>query len=109
MLRPGTKADVEAMYRLDCLCFEEPFRFDLWTLRRFATQRDALVVVDETEGALRGFVIAEVSRRREVACGYVATIDVHPEHRRAGLARRLMAEVERLAVTKDQPACLCRE
>ena len=95
MLRPGTKADVAAMYGLDCLCFEEPFRFDLRTMRRLATQPESMVVIDENNGEMRAFVIVEVSRRREIACGYIATIDVHPGNRREGLAQSLMVEVDR--------------
>jgi ribosomal-protein-alanine N-acetyltransferase len=100
MLRPGRLEDVEAMYRLDCLCFEEPFRFERETIEWLAAQPDAIVVVAESDGAMRGFAIVEVSRRREIACGYVATIDVDPEQRRSGSGRVLMSEIERQAKAK---------
>jgi ribosomal-protein-alanine N-acetyltransferase len=97
-LRSGTAADVAAMYWLDNLCFAEPFRFDLRAMRNFATQRDAIVVVAEASDLLLGIVIVEVSRRTALTSAYVVTLDVHPEHRRAGLARAPMAEAQRRAL-----------
>jgi ribosomal-protein-alanine N-acetyltransferase len=92
-LRSGVLADVPAMHRLDCLCFEEVFRFDLPYMRRLVLQRSAIVVIAECDEAIAGFVIFELSARTpELA--YVVTLDVHPDHRRAGLARGLMAEAE---------------
>ena len=96
-LRKGRAADVPAMYRLDCLCFEEPFRFDLRSMRRFASHRNAVVVIAEAEEGIRGFAILEVTPQAKLPLAYLVTLDVHPEHRRAGLARELMGEVERLA------------
>ena len=94
-LRTGTAADVEAMYRLDLLCFEEPFRFDLATMRRFALKRGAVVVVvAEDCGGMAGFVVVNLERVGKAKVGYVTTLDVAPERRRGGLARVLMGEAE---------------
>ena len=89
-LRTGGEVDVEAMYRLDLLCFEEPFRFDLQTMRRFVLERGAVVVVAEVGEALAGFVVVN----REGKGAYVTTLDVDVRLRRAGLARRLMEEAQ---------------
>jgi len=92
-LRRGTAADVAAMYQLDCLCFEKPFRFDLRTMRRFALKPGSIVVVAEDGDLLVGFVILDVTRRKILPSAYLVTLDVHPEYRRRGIAQELMREV----------------
>ncbi len=86
------------MYRLDCLCFAPPFRFNLRTMRRLALRRDALVVIAEHDGEMLGFVIYEVDHGAKFRSAYVATLDVHPEHRRLRIAKTLMDEADRLAI-----------
>ena len=93
-LRNGCAADIEAMYRLDLLCFEEPFRFNLATMRRFALKRGAVVVVSERDGVMVGFVMVNLERVGRDKVGYVTTLDVAPERRRSGLAGVLMGEAE---------------
>ncbi len=83
-LRAGTAADVPAMYRLDCACFDQA------SMRRFARRRGAIVLVAESAGELAGFVIVHVDRKM----GYVVTLDVAPGWRRMGLARELMESAE---------------
>ena len=92
ILRDGTEVDIEAMYRLDLLCFEEPFRFDRATMRWFVVKRGAVVVIAEVDGVLVGFVVVNVEWADRAKVGYVTTLDVAPEWRRSGLARDLMIE-----------------
>ena len=118
VLRGYRTGDAAAMYAIDLICFEEPFRFDLKSMTRFAEARNALVVIAERRrgregsdaaearrgvwadpaGEMLGFVIVHVERGRGGQRGYVVTLDELPEERRSGLAGRLMAEAERLAV-----------
>lgn len=105
VLRGYRTGDAEVMYAIDLQCFEELFRFDLRSMTRFAEARNALVVIAEVSdaaagggGEMIGFAIVHVERGRGGRRGYVVTLDVLPEERRAGLAGRLMAEAERLAV-----------
>jgi ribosomal-protein-alanine N-acetyltransferase len=96
-LREGTAADVAAMYALDLLCFQEPFQFDLRAMRSFVTQPGAIVLVAAwaaaSGDAMLGFVVVNMNRRG----AYVTTLDVHPDCRRLGVARKLVAEAERRA------------
>jgi ribosomal-protein-alanine N-acetyltransferase len=96
-LRNGTPADIEAMYALDLLCFDPPFRFDLRSMRRYATHPDAIVLIAEIAGEIAGFIVVNPTRRRSLHSAYITTLDVHPDHRRHGIARRLVAEAEHRA------------
>jgi [ribosomal protein S18]-alanine N-acetyltransferase len=89
-LREYRAGDLEAMWALDLVCFAEPFRFSRRAMRGFAEAEGAAAVVAEDAAELVGFVVAQA----EGETGYVVTLDVAPEWRRRGVARRLMAEVE---------------
>jgi ribosomal-protein-alanine N-acetyltransferase len=88
--RPG---DWKAMYALDVVCFEAPFRFGQREMRRLAEERGAVVVLAEAEGELAGFSIAHL----EGNWAYLVTLDVAPTWRRRGVAARLMGDVEEQA------------
>ena len=96
-LRDGTPADIDAMYALDLLCFDKPFRFDLRSMRKYATHPEAIVLIAESDGEIRGFIVVNPSRRKALHSAYVTTLDVHPHVRRRGIARALVAEAERRA------------
>jgi ribosomal-protein-alanine N-acetyltransferase len=78
------------MYELDLLCFEAPFRFDLETMRYYATRPRSICLIAEKDRVLAGFLIVNLTIRRKASSGYITTLDVHPNFRRQGLARQLM-------------------
>jgi [ribosomal protein S18]-alanine N-acetyltransferase len=97
-LRDYRANDFEAMFRLDEECFTEEFRFDRGSMREFAEERNAIVrVAEKPGGEIAGFVIVHIERVGSEWRAYVVTLDVALEHRRKGLARRLMTEVETCA------------
>lgn len=90
-LQPARLRDAGAIYRLEKLCFQR----DAWPWIDIL----AVLVFPETVrikalcgGELAGYVIGD--RRRYTGLGWIASIGVHPEHRRRGVARRLMAACE---------------
>jgi ribosomal-protein-alanine N-acetyltransferase len=88
-LREYTESDLEAIFALDEVCFEPPFRFSARVMQQFAEARNALTVVAETEmGEIAGFCIAHVERAGKGFRAYVVTLDVAPQCRRHGLAGR---------------------
>lgn len=98
-LRNYRETDLDAMYRLDAVCFAQEFAFDRESMKAFAGARNAIAVVAErNHGTIAGFLIAEIERTTAGRRGYVVTLDVSPEFRRLGLGARLMWEVERRAM-----------
>ncbi|HEY4382348.1 MAG TPA: GNAT family N-acetyltransferase [Acidobacteriaceae bacterium] len=89
-LREYRTGDAEAMYALDVLCFDPVFQFSRRAMRYFAEAKRAVTILAEAQSELVGFCIAEV----EDEAAYVVTLDVAPEWRRRGLARRLMIALE---------------
>ena len=92
-------SDLDAMFRLDEACFEEPFRFDRESMREFAEEKNAIVrVAEKACGEMVGFVIVHVEQVVTGWRAYVVTLDVAAEYRQQGLARRLMKAVEASAM-----------
>ncbi len=98
-LRNYRTIDLDAMFRLDEACFAEAFRFDRESMREFAEERNAVVQIAEICGEIVGFVIVHIERVASEWQAYVVTLDVAPEYRRKGLARRLMKEAEACAAS----------
>lgn len=96
-MRSGTAADIDAMYRLDCRCFDEVFRFSRRAMRRLTQAPENHVLLAETTTTvLAGFSIVSLYAKDKLA--YIVTLDIAPEHRRLGLARLLLQRAEAHAV-----------
>jgi ribosomal-protein-alanine N-acetyltransferase len=93
-IRRYTSADLEQMVELDIVCFAPEFLFDRASMGWFAEARNAATFVAEADESLIGFVIVHMERGRLGSRGYVVTLDVAPEFRRAGLAGSLMQHIE---------------
>ena len=89
-LREYRSGDLDAMYQLDLVCFEPPFRFNRRAMRFFAQAPGSISLIAESGVKLVGFCVVQVKEQ----VGYVVTLDVAPEWRRHGLAMRLMKELE---------------
>ena len=89
--RPG---DLDAMFRLDVVCFDPPFRFSRAAMRRFAEAGNARVLLADAGGNLAGFCIVHVETDVAQRVGYIVTLDVDPGQRRLGVGRHLMAAAE---------------
>jgi [ribosomal protein S18]-alanine N-acetyltransferase len=97
-LRAYRDGDLDAIYRLDQVCFSSEFRFNRESMRAFAEAKGAVTLINEASGGeIAGFVIVQIERRGGIALGYVVTLDVAEKCRRRGLARTLLLEAEKRA------------
>ena len=90
LLRDPRDEDLEALYRLDQLCFEPGIAYTRGQIRRFLRLATARGVVAEVGGEIAGFAIGYRSRR---GVAHVLTLDVHPDFRRRRLGHALMRGV----------------
>jgi ribosomal-protein-alanine N-acetyltransferase len=89
-LRDPRDEDLEALYRLDQLCFEPGIAYTRAQIRRFLRLATARSVVADVAGEIVGFAIGYRARR---GVAHVLTLDVHPDFRRRGLGHELMRAV----------------
>ena len=91
MIRSAAVSDLDALYELEAVCFEE---------RRF--RRDHLLYLLRNPHASTfvyqdGRVLGSLMLLDEGGILRVLSVGVHPAHRRRGIGRRLMAMVEDMA------------
>jgi ribosomal-protein-alanine N-acetyltransferase len=80
------------MWQLDQECFPPGIAYSRSELRAFLARKTAETIVVERDGRVAAFVLGWRRSRTE---GHVITLDVTASARRQGLARRLLAELER--------------
>ncbi len=85
MIRPAQPGDLQEILRVEDLCFTE--RNDN-LLRRLCGVSDTFLVYD-TEAGVRGYVLATLHSGGKAR---VASLAVHPEFQREGVASELMQE-----------------
>ena len=99
--RNYSRSDLEAMIRLDALCFTQPFQFDRQTMQLFAEEPGAIVWLADSgnPAELVAFVIVHLEGPVKACSAYVVTIDVAPRYRRSGIGADLLARAESAART----------
>ena len=91
-IRPLTISQLDECWRLDQRCFIDGEAYSRETFDYLLTAPESVSFRAVTSGGvMAGFVIGLVEPDRT---GHVTTVGVAPEHRRRGLAYRLMEKVE---------------
>lgn len=91
MIRPAGVADLQALYELEVLCFRER-RFPREYLGHLLNNPSGSTFVQE-----EGRVVGSVMLLKDAGCVRVLSLAVHPDHRRRGIGRGLMAVAEDVA------------
>ncbi|HVF56683.1 MAG TPA: N-acetyltransferase [Pyrinomonadaceae bacterium] len=91
-IRPMTVAHLDECWRLDQLCFVDGEAYSRETFEYLLTSVDSVSYRAVTgDGTMVGFI---VGLAEPDATGHITTIGVSPEHRRRGVANRMLAKVE---------------
>ena len=101
MFRPYRPEDFEALYAIEILCFQPPFRFGRSYMRDLVRRRNAATWIAEENGRMAGFAIVEWTAEKAGLAAYIQTIEVAPEARLRGVGRALLARVESSAVQEE--------
>lgn len=98
MLRHATLDDIPALLAIERQCFTTD-RLSRRSFRHLLTRGNAVTLLDENEGRIRGYVLLLFSRGTSMARLY--SIAVHPEYGRRGVGDRLLEEAEAAALERD--------
>lgn len=98
MLRHATLDDIPALLVIENRCFDTD-RISRRSFRHLLTHGNALTLLDECDGQIRGYVLLLFSQGTSMARLY--SIAVHPDHARRGIGDRLLEAAEAASVERD--------
>ena len=91
-LRPLTVAQLDECWRLDLRCFVDGEAYSRETFEYLLSSPESISYrAVTTDGTMIGFIVGLVEPG---ATGHITTLGVAPEHRRRGIANRMMSKVE---------------
>ena len=90
-IRPATRDDLEALYALDRLCFDQPWQLSRRTLNLALSKAANASVAEAPGGELAGYQIGTASR----GVGHLARLAVRPDWRGTGLGTALVLDALR--------------
>lgn len=83
--------DLNGLRQLESVCFDED-AWPLWDLVAVLTFPDVVRLKAVVDDRLVGFAAGDIRRSEKV--GWITTLGVQPEYRRAGIARALLTACE---------------
>jgi len=104
LYRPYNANDFAALYAVEEICFQLPFRFGREYMRRLVNSANSATWIAEEDIRLAGFAIVEWTRRRAGISAYIQTIEVAPEQRGHGVGSELLRRVEASARSAEAVA-----
>jgi ribosomal protein S18 acetylase RimI-like enzyme len=94
LYRLYTPADFPALFAIEDICFQPPFRFPRRYMRRLADSPSTITWIAEDDGQMAGFAIADCGRETEGVIAYIQTIEVLPAMRGRGIGNELLRRIE---------------
>jgi ribosomal protein S18 acetylase RimI-like enzyme len=96
--RVYTSADFPALYAVEELCFEPPFRFSRSYMRELIESANSATWIAENGAEpkveLIGFSIVEWPAGQRESVAYIQTLEVHPAFRGRGIGGELLVRAE---------------
>ena len=89
--------DFPALYAVEELCFEPPFRFSRAYMRQLIQSENTATWVALQDAELIGFSIVELSAAQNELTAYIQTLEVHPAFRGRGIGAELLVRAEESA------------
>jgi ribosomal-protein-alanine acetyltransferase len=87
--------ELDELYRVEQQSFKEE-AFSKQQIALLLGEYNSLSLVARVNGEMAGFVIGRIEDSIDGLVGHIMTIDVKPEHRRKGVAQKLLSEIENL-------------
>jgi ribosomal protein S18 acetylase RimI-like enzyme len=86
--------DFGALYAIEEICFQRPFRFARRYMLRLVEARTAATWIAEEDGRMAGFAIAEWMTESRGVNAYIPTVEVTPDYRGRGVGGELLRRIE---------------
>jgi ribosomal protein S18 acetylase RimI-like enzyme len=86
--------DFAALYGIEEVCFQPPFRFDRRQMHRLVGSSNSATWIAEESGTMGGFAIIDWTREADEVLAYIQTIEVAPHLRGQGIGGALLQRVE---------------
>jgi ribosomal-protein-alanine acetyltransferase len=96
---------LDRLYEIERECFIEE-AFSKKQIAQLLTDYNSISLIARENGEIAGFIVGVVYPDRKAVNGHILTIDVSPLHRRKGIGRMLLQEMERIFAQKGVQACL---
>jgi len=87
-------ADFPALYAVEELCFQPPFRFSRALMRQLVRRTDSATWIAEENSELAGFAIVEWAAPAGALVAYIQTLEVTPGRRGQGIGNELLRRLE---------------
>jgi ribosomal-protein-alanine N-acetyltransferase len=102
--------ETASIRQLDRLCEieEECFKAEAFTKQQIAhilSDYNSISLVAKENGRIIGFIMGTMNIERKALIGHIVTIDVSTQHRRKGIALRLLQEIEKIFKEKSVKTC----
>jgi ribosomal protein S18 acetylase RimI-like enzyme len=94
LYRKYIEKDFAELYAIEELCFQPPFRFGRWQMRRLVRSANTATWIAEQDGRMCGFAIADWTEQAGQIAAYIQTIEVAPDSRGQGVAGELLSRIE---------------
>ena len=96
---------LERLFEIEKECFVEE-AFTKKQISLLLTDYNSISLIAKQNGEIVGFIVGMIYPDGKVVNGHILTIDVSPRHRRKGIGRMLLQEVESIFARKGVQACL---
>ena len=96
--------DFSALYAIEELCFQSPFRFSRSTMRSLVSSANSVTWIAEEQDQMAGFAIVYWTRKGGQTLAYIQTLEVAPTQRNRGIARELLRRMENSAIAAGAEA-----
>jgi len=103
-IRQATSEDLDALWRIEKECFTVE-AFTKEQIEYFLEASTGVSLVAQINHEIVGFIISLIYPRNKMRVGHIYTIDVLTEHRRKGVASRLLDELEKIFIKRGVKAC----
>lgn len=104
-VRDASIADLDRLCEIEKGCFAEE-AFTKRQISQLLTDYNSISLTASENGDIIGFIIGMIYPEGKTVTGHILTIDVSPDHRRKGIGRMLLQEMEGIFAQKSVQACL---